>query len=486
MIIDKNFINTSLNRLKANKEINNIKDGLNQSLILKQNLEETHIKTSNINETLKDILKSYGFMVNDETINMLINLLDNNIPLNDNILKQLDKALKLFNLNDDKISDKIYNKIDVEKAIFMLNNKISVTKSNAQILEGFINGESHLMHRLTSLGESIEKIENSEIKHELINTLLKNVFLNTSGNNQINKINDNYFNLIKNTIIANIQKNNIITKEDIVKIEKQLQLNNITTTNLNEILESNLDLNKTEIIEIMKILHYNNEFLKENTTLNIDYNDSLNYELSHFKNNLIKNLTNIFSLNPNSDTPKDIDIILNKLKENLIKAENILLNTNNSDTLKNITQTKETLDFLNLIKDSIYIPLPLNIGQQNIESEIFVFKDSKLKENSKKNATSALVALNTVNLGRIETYIQKNNNNLNLQFRLENMETETVLKANINKLYSLLNNFDYSIKSYSIIPIETPFNILSKEPIAYKQKEMSLKPETNPTIDIKT
>ena len=124
--------------------------------------------------------------------------------------------------------------------------------------------------------------------------------------------------------------------------------------------------------------------------------------------------------------------------------------------MTSLNQINQTLHFSQSFQNAIYIPLPLVVHDQKLNGELFVFKDGKNKNKAKNNATSALIGLDTANLGRIETYIQKNGTKVSLQFRLGEERTERLLKQNINKLTAVLD-----IASVVYLPMEKPF-----EPVA--------------------
>lgn len=526
MEINKTLANALLPN-SSNRKNTAIATKATESLLLNHTTEKTLGLTLDANETFENIIKASGLRVNEETLRMLQSLMDNKLPLNEATLQNLNKALKLFNMientqpqdtnslnNNSNLNTQLNNNqtainttdsrpafnaaTNIDKAVFLLHNEIPVTNSNANTLQNLVSGGGHIANQIASLAQNISTIDDPIIKNNIIDALLKGVSPESINVNNSANINTPYTNNDLNLQnIAHPPSN--VTADNAFKIEQNLLQNTLTIETLTNILEPATPLTRNDITELSELLFKNNPVLKETflnqlNSLNTDFLDPNFPESNNLKLNtldtgqmqdtnrdtLIKTLLNQFSIDYNSANPKDIDKILNQLNQNLNAAENLLLNSSYTNVLDNISNIKENLEFLSLIKDSVYIPLPISLGNTTAHGELFIFKDSKRNKKS-KNFASALVALDTVYLGRIETYIQKNNNNINLQFRIENTETEPVIKSNINTLHNLLKEYDYTIQSFSVISIDTPFNVLSKEPLV--EESTSPSPDLNFSFD---
>lgn len=527
MEINNNITNTSLPNSEIKKStIPNNKPKEDQQL--QQITEKIVTLPADIQETLESIIKSSGLRVTPDTLKMLQSLIDNKLPLTNTSIQNLNKAVKLFNIldkvqseNEDsqKINTNKENTTNksqpntasnatsssnrdisgnMNKAIFLLNNEIPITTSNTHVLQNILKGQSHIGLQLSNLAESINAIDNIEIKNSVIDSLLKNHPLQSQPNYMNSEESSNLKNpqnigqLNLDNFPENIKYN--LSTESIAKIEQSLLQNTLTVNSLHEILKPTAPITTSDIFDISEALFKNNPTFKENFLLKLSENLPTNTTNSIVENtsksisNLTESLLNKFSIDFDTLNPKDIDRVLNELNQNLANLEILLSNSPYTNVLENVSTTRENLEFLNLFKDSIYIPLPISFGETTTNGELFIFKDSKRNKKS-KSSSSALVALNTAHLGRVETYIQKNHNNINLQFRLENIETEFIIKSNINTLNSLLQEYNYTLQSYSVTLIDTPFNVLDEEPplqdTLTKTKESSTNlPNFN--LDIKT
>ena|GEM_PF-6529029 len=532
MEINNNIVNTSL----PNSEIKKNNTSSNKS---KENLQIKHMATiaekvttlpADIKETFESIIKSSGLRVTPDTLKMLQSLIDNKLPLNNTSVQNLNKAIKLFNilentksqnetslnanLNKENTTNTLENNMNksqssatsntasintnmfgsMDKAIFLLNNEIPVTTSNTYILQNMLEGQGHIGAQLSNLANSIDSIDNIEIKNSVIEALLKN----HSAQLQPNTISETNATLKNLQDISQLDLNNFpenikenLSTENIIRIEQSLSQNTLTMNSLNEILKPNIPITANDIFTMSEILFANNPDSKESFLLKLSdglqssLTNQTNENISKAITNLAESILNRFSIDFDSTNPKDIDKVLNELNQNLADVETLLSKSSYTNILENISTTRENLEFLNLLKDSIYIPLPISLGETTTNGELFIFKDSRRSKKS-KSSSSALVALNTAYLGRVETYIQKHNNNINLQFRLENMETQSIIKSNINTLNSLLREYNYNLQSFSLTPIGTPFNVLGKEPAL--QEDLTESTTSLPTfnLDIKT
>jgi hypothetical protein len=112
--------------------------------------------------------------------------------------------------------------------------------------------------------------------------------------------------------------------------------------------------------------------------------------------------------------------------------------------LEFIAKAEQHMELYNNMKTLNYIPLPVNIQNAVTDTELYVFKDKKGKRN--KESVSALIALDTANLGSLDTYLVKTGQQVSLQFRVGELG-EKLIKENISILSKLLNEIGISLSS---------------------------------------
>lgn len=446
------------------------------------------------NKALTDILKNNFLDITDSNIKLIKSLIENNLPIETYTkLNQIQKAI---------------GSEDIEKAMFFLENEIKPTKENIKMLDDFKNGEMKISSQLESLVETIDKTNDKDIKNIVTKILIE-------GESALKSIN-----IIDNLKVNNNEKSNIgfdnknlpienfkdLAKELIEIFPQKKELINTSLQNKNDYIKAidNLPENiKNEIKDLIKehekqINNNNKEFMKPDVSIEEKLEFILkktdDFPLSEFdlKENSIKFLADKilphFKIEISTEdyldlkdqlkeklkfdyiksSSSDADDFLEKLKENVETAKKFLTNETKEevtkDLIKILDKIQKNLDFTSNLKNALLVQLPINLNNNNINSEIFVFKD-KTKKKSKTEKTSALIALDTLNLGRFETYIQKNDRNITCQFRLKDKEVEKLVKANLEKLNNKLKHLNYSINNIYFKTLEEDFTILNKEPV---------------------
>ncbi len=280
---------------------------------------------------------------------------------------------------------------NVDQAVFLLKNKIAPTKNNAQILKDLVNHENSIGNQIDDIFGLVEKLSDPEIKSQLIDIL----------NTNENSTNDEEILITKEFL-----KTNEASEPDAPKNVRSKEI----ATEDKKIIQSSIQENKEN----------NKEEIKKPA---FDFINS---------------------------TPEDLDEFLENLKEKAIQAKQCLAKpqTEEAETLqKSFTKLKDNIDFFVNTKENIFLQIPLLIEDKKLNSEIYVFDEKKTKKINPSDC-SALVTLDTAHLGRFETFIKKNNNQLNFEFRLENTEIEELVKQNIINLESALAQKGYSFSGF--------------------------------------
>lgn len=150
-------------------------------------------------------------------------------------------------------------------------------------------------------------------------------------------------------------------------------------------------------------------------------------------------------------TVQDIENFINNLREVLEIAKIIIPKTENS-SFKSVQTLIEHLDFANQVKDQIFVQIPLHIGDHSFSATLHVNKDDTNKS-EKNGIKTALVALDTANMGHFETYVRKNGRGIGCNFKLENEETEQLVLANIHLLDKKLKEYNYTLESFTFVSL---------------------------------
>lgn len=387
-----------------------------------------------------------------------------------------------------------------EIANSLLNMKVE--KKEVELLETIINNKAK---STTSFGalkfEEPKNIikdflmeENIKVTEEaktLVSALIKNnigvnkqTFTNLKRAVQINNFKnptENYENLQK----ENLQKA-VFTIANEIKVTSS-NINAVEHFSKNITLHSQIEIVLENVQKTYEIPPYKGENIAEAVTyiLNKDIQvekkfSGENYEKNPKENyeNIIKNFS--FELNEKEQIDLKIKSLHTNVKEALefleeiVKDENFIKtlteeNVEELEILKNNLQTtRDSCTILTQLKDVTYIPLGVTISNEIREAEIYIFKNNKVS--NEKGSVSALVSLNMEHIGKIETYVIKQERDLMLEFKLENEYAENIIKENIGSLNVLLNS--YNVKSIAYSKLKEPFSILDlvhieEEPINF-------------------
>jgi len=441
-------------------------------------------------ERLVELLHSYSMKASEENKNILKLMLENGIPLTkENILK-MNQAMKLAG--------------NSEKALFMLENNMKMTIANAAILDSLSKGEVKITEQIKNIMDAIENLQDKTLATNLKQILegnvqkpLQNVLIDeqiafTSTNKQIplqQNITSNQFineetamqqkeipQKIASQVSPEVNQNaeEITAKTNTTTTASTTTSTNMTTSTVIQLEAANKtgelqqaqiqnEINETKTVETKNQIEESHDQTKtkpeqsrsipQQTSPNIINQTNLN---SNLPQNLIFNIKNSSS--------QDIEKFVNSLKEIITQVNETLTNAGTEESRNILAETKtlETfLDFTSQLRNQTYIQLPMFIGGQESQAELHVYKDTKKLSNNSGNTASALIALETANLGHFETYVQKNEKSITCQFRLKDEKVVQAVRDNIHRLNDLLKSYNYNLDSFSFLPQSEPYTVLT-------------------------
>ncbi len=160
----------------------------------------------------------------------------------------------------------------------------------------------------------------------------------------------------------------------------------------------------------------------------------------------------------NQKNPREMERVLNEVRDSIRILKDL-----GDPRLNPLTQKIEaSLNFMEQVKTAILLQMPVLMNQQPTNAELYVFRDKRNKNKGSKTM-SALVAMDTANLGRFETYIQKTENTVSLQFRLENERVVQLVRSKMEDLQKLLSESNFKLQNFSFKKLEETFTLLSSE-----------------------
>lgn len=454
--------------LESNNTLNEILENISQNTETNKN---NNIPVLNSNDELKILLNSLNQAPSKENIEFIKILVQNNLPINKENLENIIKSSKMF------------KDFPIEKALFLIQNNMKPTISLGEQIDKYISKDTLINNQIEDLFNNI-----SLLTKEDKNLILKDMFKNTSFENIANnnfknleqfklqildEFNENKFQNLNN--IFNKISNNNIDKNEILKqilnfnFNKDLLIDFEKLNNLENIFDKNefknLDNSFKEIFNDLKLdkdstLLLQREIfniIKSNPKLSENFK-SIIKEFSSFQNKV-----KFFNFeNSSNENLNEYFETLSTISKNLKNTINNFADKNSENITNSLDNLNKNIDFMNNLKNSTFLQIPLNINNFYTTAEIFVFSNKKNKnQKSKNNSGSALISLNLLYLGKLEVFINKINNDVSCQFRLEKESTKNLVSENVDLLNNFLKNKNLNLKDISFKELNESFSIIS-------------------------
>ncbi len=438
-----------------------------------QAMEEQH---------LENVLKDLGEL-SKENLKFAKMLLESNLPVNKETLKELKRNMALFGKEDPEA---------LKKSLLMMKNEISPSVKNTQNMNSILDRNNNITQNLENidaliaeLGDDDVATQIKEIFTKLTDELSDDVTLLNKQAEQTEQIKSEVKNLdnlkdltklVTDTILDDdlpeseqLLKNSAnkdVVQEDVSKLgsnPKAIETQETTESSKLENLKNLLAGNNAK--EVSEGLQQKNTNTLENAIKQVLVGDTENEVLEKVLN---KEISKSFGVDKEVLTPKQLEEHINEKLDKLEKALEVVKNSSKESEIlqqleKEIVTIKDKLTFANEIKNNIYVQIPFTMNDKTTNGELIVFKDKKNKRKNKESV-SALLSLDTANLGLFEAYVVKKQNDIDIQFRFAEDFVKPLVQNNSNKLTNLLNVYNIRVKSLTYKKIDEPFSLLEKEP----------------------
>lgn len=437
------YLNNNLNINLDIKHINN-KNKINYYLILKNDIFKDNMFDKITKYNLKNIL---NFKINDFNLKISGNLKNIFIQscFHTSITDVFLNTLIKLNLDENKLSNNIDNLLKYIKAnVAFKNINLSklINETNCRLLN--IN----LLYDLDKNTKSFDiNVENLNYKNTYsYNLSYKNNIVDNKINGILNIFNDN-INIKANTDLNYLKDNlNLLVNGDINI--KFFFLENLKINNLNCKLDiaankNNNTINITNSFKNINFKKLKTQITTNDINTNININDdnitikticdflNLNIEINKFKN-LVTNIQNINKIIINND--KDIFYIiknLNNFKESKINANFNLLNSTFFNILlfNNVDFKNFNIDF-NLIFNKNKYSSVINLNTNNLEINNYKLGNISIinkNETVKNNILKSILEIN------------RNKNNEDYKLLFKTIIENDIIHCNISCLENLSN-----------------------------------------------
>ena len=122
-----------------------------------------------------------------------------------------------------------------------------------------------------------------------------------------------------------------------------------------------------------------------------------------------------------------------------------------------------------------FVQIPVSLNDFKTNAEIYVVKREQNKQLSLENGIKLVFALNTQNMGRVESIINANTTDLNLNIRVENKPIKDAVDREISYLKSLMKETKFNLSVLKVTMIDKPVTVLNAHTLfGYKQLDVTV------------
>lgn len=429
-----------------------VKDASSEQVVLKPMLDELF----NPKDTkMLQVLDEAGVTANEKNMKLVHELIKRNMPVDKQFLNQVMRLAYKF------------KDVPLERILLMLEKDIPVTKENVQQLDQLINNQNSMKQNIVDLSQSIINEASKETQQELIKILVGSQVVESNK-----QLVDNLGN--------SVNKDNTVSKENVVNQE------NIEPSLMKEVSENSQKLERILPDAMLKSI---NDTIKSMFTgsdkpipqligdmtieqieewvagLELDEEDkqSLNKTITS------KILTAVVdkSIYLNKGALEQPNLIKEYYQEIYDKLSQIIqskeaMGHKNGGLAKHASKVKQNIEFMHYLNQNYnYVQLPFKFNHALLNSELYIFENKKeLKSKGKTDAVSALLRLDYLNLGHLDIYVKKQENNVECKFYVEDEEKQKRVNEHMHKLFKRLDSFGYRITGISVTLQSDSFQVV--------------------------
>jgi hypothetical protein len=518
---------TTLNPLKASVgetlefTVRNNKDG---PLLLETQVQS--LGNSSDSPEISKILNSLQLKINNQNLDIVQSILKSNLDVSKNLVEEVIKAL-----NDYKKDN-----LTIQKAIFLLENNVPITKDHVESLNNFLSKHINIGESLNNLSQILSTLPKDQL-HELSTQLKfleafqeipKLLFsISALDISEISQKKDP-FSTYENQTFSSLETHqgnfplieSLVSQDNLSSLNHNLNQSEKLITTLLSIVEeeSNSFINTASKDSILSLLEKivsqeypllpdsSDKQFKDLETL-IKNNERMDANQETFKTNqsIEKNtfqtssqttLENFFTTKDiiqnlfedsfiNTDDPsslKEMDIknIYVKISQKLSLIKNFIQNSDSTEAQKifsSISSLDKMIHFFNQINSNqSYIELPIHYNNHQT-AELYILHKKRSHKESQISGTTVFLSLQTIHLGRFETLVNLKEKKLKIYIGLENENLINFVKNNYNLIYELIEKTEYQIidiKCKKSTKKITPLNVEEKINEEFMEKSTSI------------
>lgn len=438
-----------------------VKESSVEQLLLKPLLEQGTTLTNKLVQALDNA----GITVTKENLEIVTKLIEHQMPIDKDTLQKVILYTKQF------------SSADIDELLFLVKNTIPVTKDNLTQLNKMTLGDNKIIQNLATLsddlsvifkeesGQDIAKIllKDNALSQEVFNQIQKQVSktepytkLNTDSNTEQNTVtSDKHEEILHKTLQKNIPLNTVMSDQDLAQLEMEINksIEVATKSNPDLIGKKMTELNNKTIVELFQMMDELELPLELKNQLTEIFTKKITYDL--FKREVLMNQEHL-------ESPEKLNEFYDKLQEkvtSLLALDSSMTDSKSSSISKEAHQVNSAIEFMSDLNQKYnYIQLPMMLNDRLLNAELYVFNNKKQIKNEKTSLT-ALIRLDLVNLGHLDIYVNKKEQNVSVQFYTENEEKNALIDQKLFSIHNQLTKQGFKVQSISTKKKEKDFDV---------------------------
>lgn len=453
-----------------------IKENNGSNVVIKPFAESAGVMKDN---AIFKVLDANNFLPTAKNYQIAETLMNNNLPVDKGTMQ--------------KVMQQSYKFPDTSIDTLVSMNKLGIPVNEANIgqYEAFVSNNHQLVNNLNDMSQSISDFSfkmlsditasganNAEASMEILNF---NSSLLGAISDEADMADPNLFKMegvvpqgeanIDGTVSGNLvgsaggfngeqavaETNNVLSQS----LQDLSGKTGVTQDTLNSIFDSlrNMGVPEEQLQKLadnsdssMKLMNNINELLKQTGEVGLDSNELKAFFQSEGYKELLKDgLKEKFTLDGNNmKSPQELDELYSKMYEktnNLMEAFAGKGGSSGEQLSNSAKGMQERLDFIqNLNNMFSYAQIPVKLGSNEMNSELFVYMNKKkLAEN--KEDVSALLHLDMDHLGPTDVHVSLRGGMVNTKFYVEDEASAKILDEHMTILEKAVNEAGFSLKN---------------------------------------
>jgi len=427
-----------------------VKDSSSDQLLLKPIIEGDLAETK-----ISDILKGAGLADTEKNKEIVTKLLEKQMPINKKMLTELSMFSKRF------------PEAKIDHLIFLTKNDIMISKDSIHYVSELLKSKQNMSTTISSFNQGVAELVDKPSGALVVETILKN---NEPATTIFTKI-KNFFLKPEDRVNVpneklNIPVTQVMSESDAKSVISTLkQGKDFEATSVNQTLLATEAEGSIEKYVIEKGKAFSDLFAAvDELDIPEDIKNATNKLFAQrvtramLNNEMLmkkEDLGNVQEVNKhyNKVYDKILDVLHLDLQDTSESVQKVLRDANN---------VKNSVEMMNQLNNNYqFVHLPIVLNDQNVNSEIYIMNNKKSKPNENERVT-ALVRLDMRNLGHLDIYVAKTQDEVDITFYVDNATTEKDIATHKTKLTQQLVEKTFKLLGIGVMLKEKDYNVLEE------------------------